>query len=60
MAVATRHLGWRLVEVVREIPGLSYGATALGFRQLWGELPRDKNKIAIKKNLHTKMSTLQI
>ncbi len=23
MAVATRHLGWRLIEVVREIPGLS-------------------------------------
>jgi hypothetical protein len=24
MAVATRHLGWRLVGVVREIPGLGY------------------------------------
>jgi hypothetical protein len=39
MAVATRHPGWRLIEGVREIPGLSYGAAAQGIRQFWRLLP---------------------
>jgi hypothetical protein len=58
MAVATRHLGWRLVEVVREIPGLSYGAAAQGIRQFWGQLQRDKDKIAFQRKLQAKMSKL--
>ena len=33
LAVATRHLGWRLAEVVREVPGLSYAAAAQGIRR---------------------------
>ena len=35
MAVATRHLGWRLVEVVKQIPGLKYAAAAQGIRRFW-------------------------
>ncbi len=35
MAVATRHLGWRWVEVVREVPGLKYAAAAQGIRRFW-------------------------
>ena len=35
LAVATRHLGWRLVEVVREVPGLGYAAAAQGIRRFW-------------------------
>ena len=35
LAVATRHLGWRLAEVVREVPGLSYAVAAQGIRRFW-------------------------
>jgi hypothetical protein len=35
MAVSTRHLGWRLTEVVRQVPGVSYAAAAQGIRRFW-------------------------
>lgn len=35
MAVATRELGWRLVEVVRSVGGISYSAAAQGVRRFW-------------------------
>jgi REP element-mobilizing transposase RayT len=35
VAVATRHLGWRLVEVVKLVPELSYAAAAQGTRRFW-------------------------
>jgi REP element-mobilizing transposase RayT len=35
MAVATRHLGWRLVEVVREVGDVKYAAAAQGIRRFW-------------------------
>ena len=35
MAVATRDLGWRLVEAVKEVRGLSYMAAAQGVRRFW-------------------------
>lgn len=35
VAVATRHLGWRLVEVSGEMPGVSYAALAQGVRRFW-------------------------
>lgn len=60
MAVATRHLGWRLVEVVREIPGLGYGAAAQGIRRFWTQLPQDPEKVAFKHALLGKMSKVQI
>ncbi len=31
-AMATRHLGWKLVELVRDVPGLGYAAAAQGVR----------------------------
>jgi len=43
MAVATPHLRWRLVEVVREIPGLSDGAAAQGIRRFLGQLAPDQD-----------------
>ena len=33
MAVATRYLGWRLADVVREVPGLKYAAAAQWIRR---------------------------
>ncbi len=35
MSVATRHLGWRLVEVMREVRGLKYAAAGQGIRRFW-------------------------
>jgi len=35
MAVATRHLGWRLVEVAAAVDGVPYAALAQGVRRFW-------------------------
>ncbi len=35
VAVATRHLGWRLVEVSGKISGVQYGSLAQGVRRFW-------------------------
>lgn len=35
VAVATRHLGWRLVEVAGKLPGVTYGSLAQGVRRFW-------------------------
>ena len=35
VAVATRHLGWRLVEVAAEVDGVKYAALAQGVRRFW-------------------------
>lgn len=35
IAVATRHLGWQLVEVILEVRGLNYSAAAHGVRRFW-------------------------
>ena len=45
MAVATRHLGWRLVEVVKQIPGVNHAAAAQGIRQFWTEA-EERSKLA--------------
>ena len=39
LAVATRHLGWRLGEVVEREPGVSYAAAAQGIRRFWKRVP---------------------
>ena len=36
-----RGLGWRRVEVVREIPGLGYRSAAQGIRRFWSQRPKD-------------------
>jgi len=35
VAVATRHLGWGLVEVSGKMPGVKYGSLAQGVRRFW-------------------------
>ena len=60
MAVATRHLEWRLVEVVREIPGLGYSAAAQGIRRFWSQLPNDPRKESFRRGLLARMSKVQI
>jgi len=60
MAVATRHLGWRLIEVVREIPGLSHGAAAQGIRQFWKHLAKHPEQEAFRKALLMQMLNIQI
>ncbi len=60
MAVATRHLGWRLVDVVREIPGLGYGAAAQGIRRFWTQLPQDPEKMSFRNALVNQLSNVQI
>jgi hypothetical protein len=39
LTVATRHLGWRLGEVVEREPGVSYAAAAQGIRRFWKRAP---------------------
>ena len=39
LADATRHLGWRLGEVVEREPGVSYAAAAQGIRRFWERAP---------------------
>ncbi|MFM8358833.1 MAG: transposase [Verrucomicrobiota bacterium] len=60
MAVATRHLDWRLVEVVREIPGLGYSAAAQGIRRFWNQLPKDPGKERFRRGLLAQMSNVKI
>jgi len=60
MAVATRHLGWRRIEGMREIPGLSYGAAAQGIRQCWKHLPKHPEQGAFRKALLNEMLNLQL
>ncbi len=35
VAVATRHLGWRWVELVGKVPGGNYGSMGQGVRRFW-------------------------
>ncbi|MBL9173481.1 MAG: transposase [Verrucomicrobiales bacterium] len=58
LAVATRHLGWRLSEVVREIPGLSYNAAAQGVRRLWARAAREKETTAMISALQKRLSKI--
>jgi len=53
-------LGWRLIEVVREIPGLSHGAAAQGIRQFWKHLAKHPEQEALRKALLMQMLNLQI
>jgi len=44
LAVATRHLGWRVIEVTRDVPGLNFAAAAQGIRRFWSQYPGDRGK----------------
>jgi len=54
MAVATRHLGWRLVEVMREVRGLKYAAAAQGIRRFWHRAEEDTDLAAFVRRLKAK------
>ena len=51
MAVATRPLGWRLVEVVRPVRGLKYPAVAQGIKRFWRRAAEDKVRAAFARRL---------
>ena len=56
LAVSTRHLGWRLSEVVGKAPGVSYAAAAQGIRRFWKQAPDRPEMQAFAKALTTHMS----
>ena len=60
MAVATRHLGWRLVDVVREVRGLNYAAAAQGIRRFWSRAEKGTELAAFTRRLNAKMSTINV
>lgn len=41
LAVATKELGWRLVDAVREVGGMEYAAAAQGVRRFWKKAERN-------------------
>ena len=60
LAVATRHLGWRLVEVVQRLPGLRYSAAAQGIRRFWQLTPHRPEMRAFIKALVIKASIVKV
>lgn len=44
MAVATRELGWRLVEVVREVGGIQYSAASKGAQRFWRDVEEGRGR----------------
>ena len=54
LAVATRHLGWRLVEAVREVEGVSYAAAAQGIRRFWKQAARRAEMLDFTRRLRQK------
>lgn len=55
---AIRHLGWRLSEVVQEVPGLSYNAAAQGSRRIWARAARERQTKAMMTALQKKVSNV--
>jgi hypothetical protein len=43
LAAATRHWGWRLAEVVKQVPGMSSAAAAQGTRRFRQRAEREKD-----------------
>ena len=56
LAVATRHLGWRLSEVVREVSGLSCAGAAQGIRRFWARCAEDKESMAVASALQKQLA----
>ena len=56
LAVSTRHLGWRLSEVVGKEPKVSYAAAAQGIRRFWKLAPNRPEMQAFAKVLTANMS----
>ena len=60
LAVATRHFGWRLVDAVREVPGLNYAAAAQGIRRFWRRAEDGTEPEAFIRRLQAKLSILNV
>ena len=60
LAVATRHLGRRLSEVVARAPGVSYAAAAQGIRRFWKRAPNNAEMQAFVAGLLDQLSNGQI
>ena len=60
LAVATRSLGWKLSEAVKELPGLSYHAAAQGIRRFWKSMATTPQKAAFARKLASELSTIQV
>ena len=60
MAVATRHLGWRLADVVREVPGLKYAAAAQGIRRFWRRAEEGPDLAAFSRRLKSKCQIINV
>jgi hypothetical protein len=60
MAVAVRHLGWRLVEVVSALPGVSYAAAAQGVRRFWQRAETDPVRSRFARRLQAEMSNVNV
>lgn len=59
IAVATRALGWRLVEVVKELNGLGYATAAQGVRRFWKQSESRPELTAFARNLQKAMANSQ-
>ena len=60
LTVATRHFGWRLVEVVGMEPGVIYAAAAQGIRRFWKWAPNSPEMQAFVAALLDQLSNGQI
>jgi hypothetical protein len=60
LAVATRHLGWRLGEVVGREPGVNYAAAEQGIRRFWKRAPNNPEMQAFVTTLLDQLSNGQI
>jgi len=60
MAVATRHLGWRLVDVVRQVRGLKYAAAAQGIRRFWRRAEKEVQLAQFAGRLKAAMSIVNV
>ena len=60
MAVATRPLGWRLVEVVRPVRRLKYPAVAQGIKRFWRRAAEDKIPGRLRTSAEGDMSIVDV
>ena len=60
MAVATRHLGWRLVEVVKQVQGLKYGTAAQGVGRFWRRAENQRELAGFALRLQAEMSNVNV
>ena len=59
MAVSTRELGWRLVEVAKAVGGIEYAAAAQGVRRFWKRAAERKEMAEFALRLRAAMVNCQ-